>query len=316
MKTIKILLLLLIPFTIISCLEDDFEPPVNIEFSVTYTIKVDNNKLLISGYEYSANRVATKYWIDSEVSDSTTFVNTLSNSSVYREPVDYYARSVYVHKKLDGELDVFKFDQGTLIDGGKVFYYKNDEVINMDTTALGTIATMCILNDKPFFAGYFGEKSYSAAGMYLLPKTPFFWDGSSEIVELPIPENTTFKDVSCIYVSEENDFYVGGYIGLPMYWKNTEPVILGDLYGIVYQITTSGTDEYAVGFYNKYNSNSTAHTACYWKNGELHEIEDNAQAFGIYIDGDDIYVSGSIGRVPSEYKACYWKNGVRTELPL
>ena len=100
-----------------------------------------------------------------------------------------------------------------------------------------------------------------------------------------------------------------------MYWENVEPNVLNTLYGQVRQIVVSGTDVYAVGSYNKNNSNGTGHTASYWKNRVLHELEDDAQASGIFIDGTDIYVSGSIGRLPVEYKACYWKNGVRIDLP-
>ncbi|MDT0689693.1 hypothetical protein RM549_07840 [Salegentibacter sp. F188] len=53
------------------------------------------------------------------------------------------------------------------------------------------------------------------------------------------------------------------------------------------------------------------HTACYWLNGELHELEDNARAIGILIDGEEIYISGATGYEPYNYKSCYWKNGFR-----
>ncbi|MNT94142.1 hypothetical protein D3C86_1553020 [compost metagenome] len=91
---------------------------------------------------------------------------------------------------------------------------------------------------------------------------------------------------------------------------------MDDRYGEVLQITQSKNDIYAVGLINKYQSNSTRHTACYWKNGTLYELEDNAQASGIYIDGEDVYVTGSTGDVPLNYKPCYWKNGVRVDLPI
>ena len=101
-----------------------------------------------------------------------------------------------------------------------------------------------------------------------------------------------------------------------MYWKNTDPVVLDKRFGEVWQITKSGSDIYAVGLINKYNSNSTGHTACFWKNGTLYELEDNAQAYGIFLDGNDIYVTGSVGKVPAHYRPCYWKNGVRVDLPM
>ena len=40
---------------------------------------------------------------------------------------------------------------------------------------------------------------------------------------------------------------------------------------------------------------------------------DNAEAHSIYINGNDIYVSGFYNN-GSTNTACYWKNGTRTDL--
>ena len=122
-----------------------------------------------------------------------------------------------------------------------------------------------------------------------------------------------FNGVSCIHKSG-SDVYVAGKMDFPMYWKNSEMVRLHENYGEVNQIKVAGNDVYAVGFYNKKNSNSTNHTACYWKNGTLVELEDGAVAYSIFIDGNDIYTAGAKGRFNAEYKACYWKNGKRVML--
>jgi hypothetical protein len=82
-----------------------------------------------------------------------------------------------------------------------------------------------------------------------------------------------------------------------------------------FSLYVTGSNDYAAGYYNKANSNSTGHTACYWKNSELFELEDDAQAYGIFIDGTDVCVAGSTGNVPTQYSACYWKNGIRVNLP-
>ncbi|WP_461532673.1 hypothetical protein [Sinomicrobium sp.] len=144
------------------------------------------------------------------------------------------------------------------------------------------------------------------------------WDGISTAVDtLILPEQTVaYWGVSSIYVKSEDEYYTGGLCGIPMYWKNEEAVILDERYGEVWQITKSDADVYAVGLVNKHNSNSSGHTASYWKNGTLHELDDNAQAYGIFIDGDDVYVSGAIGIAPAFYTSCYWKNGVRVDLPF
>lgn len=316
MKTTKILIYLLVIVIIVSCTKDNLESVENTRnpYSCAFSIIVNQNKVLVSGYVNTDLEFRTKYWIDSLNTDSVTFISSLDNGSTYKEAVDEAYRRVSVHKTLTGGDNVYKFDQGSFIDDGKIFYYKNNEIVRMDTLATGTITSVCFLNDKPFFAGYFSKKGYSEAGETLAPKTPFFWDGNSTLIHLPLPDDIFFQGISCVYVDEE-EYYTGGLIGFPMYWKNSEPITLNTLYGEVHQIIVSESDVYAVGFYNKSNSNSTRHTACYWKNRELFELEDNAQAYGIYVDGNDIYVSGATGNVPSQYKACYWKNGIRTDLP-
>lgn len=55
------------------------------------------------------------------------------------------------------------------------------------------------------------------------------------------------------------------------------------------------------------------YTATYWKNGKLSFLTDTSNntgsdAYSIFIDGSDVYISGSIGTFDTE--ASYWKNGV------
>ncbi|MGV8096166.1 MAG: hypothetical protein AB2L24_30300 [Mangrovibacterium sp.] len=311
----KIHLFVFITLIICSCNEDRMELSEKIQCSGAYSILVNEGNVFVSGWANDGRQVHSKYWIDDAKADSSGFISLINNGSTYKEAIDDQFRTVYVYKNLQGESEIYQFDQGSFIEGGKIFYYKNNEIIRMNNSLFGTISTLFVLNDKPYFAGYFREITSSETGEVLSPKTPFFWDGSSTLIELPFPYDCFFSGVHCIYISGENDFYIGGLIGVPMYWKNTDPIILDQRYGEVRQITLSGTDVYVAGFFNKNNSNSTGHTACYWKNGQLYELEDDAQADGIYIDGTDVYVSGSVGRVPAQYKACYWKNGIRTDLP-
>lgn len=315
MKTTKIVIYLLAIFSIVSCKNDNLESIENTRnpSSCAFSIIVNQNKVLVSGYLNTDSELSSKYWIDSSNADSVTFISSMDNGSTYKGSVDELFRKIYVHKTLNGKMDVYKFDQGSTVDDGKIIYYKNNEIVRMETSATGTIASVCFLNDKPFFAGYFSEKGYSEAGETFFPKTPFFWDGNSTLINLPLPDDVFFRGISCVYVDEE-EYYTGGLMDFPVYWENKELVKLSTLYGEVHQIIVSESDVYAVGFYNKSNSNSTGHTACYWKNKELFELEDNAQAYGIYVDGNDIYISGATGNVPSQYKACYWKNGIRTDL--
>jgi hypothetical protein len=318
MKTTKILLLFLIVITMIACSDDNIEQAENIKCSGASFIVKNNDQLLLSGYVNIGNKIKTKYWIDSLSVDSNTFINSFKNGNIYdvsNVPGNNLSPVTYVQTTLNGEKDIYNFDQGIVENDKQLFYYKNNDIIRIDTSATGTITSVSIFNDKPYFAGYFSKISYTEDGTKTYqPKSPFYWNGNSKLIELPMPNVFWFRGISCIYVEGE-DYYIGGLMDFPMYWKNTEIIKLGTLYGEVHQIVKSGQDVYAVGFYNKNNSNSTGHTACYWKNGELFELADNAQASGIYIDGNDIYVSGSTGEVGAQYKACYWKNGVRVDLP-
>lgn len=311
MKTIRILSLFVIPLIIISCGKDDNEPT---RCSSANSIIVNEGKVLVSGWENSNARISTVYWIDTFRENSSAFNDLLVGGDMYKASIDELSRNTYVYKTLKEETEVFKFNQTAEVENGKIFYHRNNDIVKMDTSALGAITTICFVEDKPFFAGNFGEMVHQENGKVYTLRKPFFWDGDSKLIEISLPENSFFKGVSSIYVDKENNHYMGGLIGLPMYWKNSEPVILGEKFGEVNQIIVSGPDVYAVGLYNKYDSNSTSHTACYWKNKECFELEDNAQAYGIYIDGNDIYVAGSVGNVPSDYRACYWKNGIRVDL--
>ncbi|WP_157757624.1 hypothetical protein [Pseudalgibacter alginicilyticus] len=310
-STIYIYYLLIITLTC-SCTNDHFEATK--KYSAAFSMNVNNNKVLVSGYVYTDNQWKAEYWVDSTNVDAVTYTSSLANGSIYNIPVDELSRKISVYKTLNGNQDIYKFDQGSLIDDGSVFYYKNNNMIKMDTTAIGTVTSVGFFNNNPIFSGYFGEITHNEAGESLSPKTPFLWNGDSLLIHLPLPEDATFQGINCVYFDSEN-YYTGGLMNVPMYWKNTTPITLSNLYGEVHQIIVSESDVYAVGFYNKSNSNSTGNTACYWKNEELFELEDNAQAYGIFIDGDDVYISGATGNIPPQYKACYWKNGVRVDLP-
>ena len=304
---------ILIALTFFSCEKNKITLD-NAPYSGASSILVIDGKVLISGYANCEAKPCSRYWIDGVRTDSTTFNNLLTSGTIYQAALDEQYRVTYVYRNPDGNNDVYKFDQGSLLEEGRIFYYKNDIMIHLDTNAIGTISCIDIVSGMPHFSGYLGELGYGEGGPYLAPEKPFYWDGSSSLSLLPIPEGCYFYSISNIYVSENKDIYICGSMNIPMYWKNSDPVKLSSYWGNVRQITVSDSDVYAVGFYNRNNSNSTGHTACYWKNGKLIVLEENAQANGIYIDGTDIYVSGSIGRVPIEYRACYWKNGIRIDL--
>ncbi|MFD2826535.1 hypothetical protein ACFSYG_08620 [Leeuwenhoekiella polynyae] len=297
----------------ISCSTDDEDTIPELKGSFANSIFIHDGNVLVSGVEFSNNRKTT-YWIDSTPVDSTAFSAALETGSVYRGDVDDAFRKTFVSKTSSEDAELYSFYQGAFTTAGTMDYFKNRRAVTTTLPNPGILSAIHFYNQQAYFCGHFSEEAVTEAGPGFRPDVPFFWDGSTEAIELPVSQDVFFRGVSCVFVDEDN-FYVGGKMPYPMYWKNTKLIQLGSLFGEVNQITVNAGDVYAVGYYNKTDSNSTGNTACYWKNEELMELEDDAQATGIFIDGSDIYVCGSTGRDQASYKACYWKNGVRVALP-
>jgi len=100
------------------------------------------------------------------------------------------------------------------------------------------------------------------------------------------------------------DVYVAGYefdrtLIVSKYWKNGNPVILGE--GYATSITVSGSDVYVCG--------TGVGGATYWKNGSPVTLGEG-YASSIVVSGNDVYVAGNI-----RDHAVYWKNGNPTYLP-
>ena len=296
------------------------EQPTENKYSLAggYSIFVNGGNILVSGLKSENGQFSTKHWINGVNVDESKFNDLLGNQLGYRRAVDEKYRTVYTYKDGNGNIDSYQFDQGSGAQKGFMFYYKNNAKVQLVNDKLGVLTAVSFNADKPIFAGSLGEMASDVTGgQSYLPRKAFTWDGISPLKELLIPEKSIlFWGVSTVYAYGPDEVYVGGLCGVPMYWKNASPVVLDKHYGEVWQITKAGSDVYAAGLINKQNSNSTGHTACYWKNETLHELKDNAQAYGIFVNGSDVYVTGSVGSVPVNYRPCYWKNGVRVDLPM
>lgn len=309
----RLLTLSIISFVFVSCKKSDDKQEL---ISNGLSISVDQGHVAISGFRSWAGEANTVYWLDGTNANQTTFDQHIPNGTLYRKAIDKNYRISYEYKNLAGAKSSLQLDQGSFLLDTVMYYYRNNGKIKMNSDSTGVLRTIGIYKDKPIFAGMFGKLSKVGGSNALAISKPFFWDGVSEPKALPLPDKAAFREVTAVFQSDANTVYVGGNCGFPVYWKNQELVVLDQRYGEVAQITQSKNDIYAVGLINKHQSNSTGHTACYWKNGKLHELEDNAQASAIYIDGEDVYVTGSTGDVPVNYKPCYWKNGTRIDLPI
>jgi hypothetical protein len=301
-----------------SCKKENLPREKEYSLASGYSIFVNNGSILVSGLNSENGRFTTKYWINGENAEQSRFILLLKNQLGYRQAVDEKYRTGYSYKDKTGQIKNYRFGQGNDVEKGWMYYYQDNALVRLANDKLGALTAVTFLDDKPIFTGSLGEMAPNiTGGLSYRPKTAFIWDGQSALKELPIPaQSTLFWGVSTIYSNASEEVYVGGLCGVPMFWKNTEPIVLDKRFGEVWQITKSGSDVYAVGLISKSNSNSGFFTACFWKNGVLTELQDNAQAYGIFLDGNDVYVTGSVGDVPVNYRPCYWENGVRVDLPM
>ncbi|RAV29110.1 hypothetical protein [Sinomicrobium soli] len=311
----RLLLLLLITCFFTGCQNDD--DAADAVFGSGQSVLVHEGNILVSGFISRHRQLRTGYWINGEPASEEDFEALTGQPAIYRQAVDDEFRRIYRYRDTRGVLREYSFNQFVSEKDHVLQYYEDGVRMEMPADSLGVLSAVDFAEDHPYFAGFFESGVYGDSIAVLNPRVPFIWDGHSSRLPLQLPENTpSFQGISTIYMKNADEFYISAVCGFPMYWKNTEPVVLDNRYGEVWQITSGESDVYAAGFVNKHGSNSTSHTACYWVNGTYHELEDHAQAYGIYIDGTDIYVTGATGNVPTAYRPCYWVNGVRVDLPL
>jgi hypothetical protein len=195
-------------------------------------------------------------------------------------------------------------------------YWKNDSAGKVD---LYDSATMSGRADGIAFDGVDVHVAGTIDDDGGSKKTACYWKnnaGGQVILDL---DPTPYSQGYAVAVSG-TDVYVAGYYvdgGLKAgYWENGTWVLLhGTSNAKAFDIVVSGTDVYVAGYY----ANGTPkNVACYWKNGAVEILYDNAAmqggANGIFIDVTDVYVAGNFDDDGSTKKACYWKNGVRTTL--
>ncbi|MGC4103641.1 hypothetical protein [Ferruginibacter sp.] len=137
--------------------------------------------------------------------------------------------------------------------------------------------------------------------------------------------NTAY--VTSIAVSGNNDVYVGGsevkggsggFKEVATIWKNGIPLYLTDISSnadnTVRALYLSGNDVYASGNFES--------RAAVWKNGAVQKLTSDSLASyanGLFVQGNDVYVVGSIMEVDFvnvkiKQTAVLWKNGVMTKI--
>lgn len=115
-----------------------------------------------------------------------------------------------------------------------------------------------------------------------------------------------------------SDVYVSGYYTnsnnyeVACYWKNGVKTDLApsNKFSVAYGITVTGNgDVYIAG-------DSEENKPCYWKNGVITVLSQTVDAYAtnIFVQNNDVFVSGLTKGTGSNRIACYWKNGVKTDL--
>ncbi|MBL4939027.1 MAG: hypothetical protein JKY16_01865 [Lutibacter sp.] len=117
------------------------------------------------------------------------------------------------------------------------------------------------------------------------------------------------------------DLYSAGRIGTgtfagdtACYWKNNIQHKLYPSKSRVSALYIDGKDVYISGHFLKNNRSQP----CYWKNGNLIELENNGEAYtnDIFVLGVDVYVIGNQKLTTKGSIPCYWKNGVKKDLDV
>jgi hypothetical protein len=117
------------------------------------------------------------------------------------------------------------------------------------------------------------------------------------------------------------DIYVAGTSNSKAaYWKNNVETTLGGLNSSANKIVVSGNNVYVAGSITDANQ---SYNAVYWKNGVVTNLG-VGQAFGIAVQGTDVYVVGVMPNInpipnanpniPNASVAVVWKNGIVTNL--
>jgi beta-lactamase regulating signal transducer with metallopeptidase domain len=215
-------------------------------------------------------------------------------------------------------------------------YWKNGRLVKLSVQSPsdapmadnGAALGVAVVSGKAHIVGWTRSKEAFAA--------PAYWvDGKRTDLDVPFPSRS--GHATGIAVSGA-DVYIAGWVNgetgysMPVLWKNGSVNVLSTInpgyQGVAMSVALSGGDVYVSGLTM---SDDGAAIPCYWKNGGRQDLPvldpdvgvglrynliNGAQAiaFGLAIDGDDVYVSGFSGSVAGGIFPAYWKNGSRIDL--
>ncbi len=212
-------------------------------------------------------------------------------------------------------------------------YWKNGKPIFLSDSSKNTYAQSIVVSGKDVYVvGYEMQSNLGSPSIAKCWKngavTSFSTTGSGSVAV-------------AAFVAGSN-IYVAGWQWFPnkqavaTYWKNGSPTSLtdGSSPSMATSIFVSGSDVYVAGTVNYELANvfpvgeihglGKEGIATYWKNDNPVELSNNGRAQSIFVNGNDVYVAGSIysstvnditplGNVNGDL-AVYWKNSVLVNL--
>jgi hypothetical protein len=211
-----------------------------------------------------------------------------------------------------------------LFSGNDVTYWKNSIGVNLaDPTIIAPTAMGIALSGKDVYTvGRAYINNYEKI-------VPIYWKNQDKAIKIATVSANP-GEATAIAVSG-NDVYITGSTYNPTpayglstacYWKNGVPTFLQlstptAQSALATAIFLSGTDIHVVGIMRSAVYYPVTDIATYWKNGKptaLTSLSIGSGANSVYVDGNDVYIAGSIKASDGLSRAAYWKNGVATVL--
>ncbi|MBN2481535.1 MAG: hypothetical protein JXB19_07340, partial [Bacteroidales bacterium] len=149
---------------------------------------------------------------------------------------------------------------------------------------------------------------------------PCYWK-NGVLVDLDCDRTAYTSDVFIL----GDDVYVAGHhlqsddITIPCFWKNgikTDLEVPGTMSGYTKSVAADGQNSFITGFLISSGNEENQINACYWKNGELVQLNTSPYKFSIaseiILSGDATYFAGRLDDTEKEC-LCVWKNDSRID---
>ena len=261
----------------------------------------DSGIVYVSGFYNNGSNYVAVYWKDGvrssdlKVNGRATGIAVDSSGTVYVS--GYYGSSP--------QKAVYWTDDGTTV---------NEVLLSESNSAVAT--GIAVSGAGTVYVS--GEYTNSSSTL-----VPAYWVDNGTVT--PYPLTTTAGSNAKGIWSDGTDTYVAGryYSGTAQaaaYWENGVSAAkeLNVTGGQAYTVTAGSGGVYAAGTY--FNSTYGALQAAWWLNDSTNQTDldgdvasDATYAYGIAVDGTDVYVAGTQAPGGIE-EAVFWKNGVMTAL--